>query len=101
MDKIVDNHSITGNVLERELFYKIDDKIIKIKVDRNCNNYNANIKVFLIDMNNINSIELLSYPSEQLINKRLECVSEYEAIQLNNKDIERVLKDIQKILFIQ
>lgn len=98
MEKIIDNYSISGNVLKREIILKVKENLVKIKVDRNCNNYNANINVVVIDKEQLRQVDLLHYYSEELINKDLSYKDLNRAIQLNNEDLERVYKDIEKVM---
>lgn len=98
MEKIIDKGSITGNVLKREIILKNKDNLIKIEVDRNCSNYKANINVSLINIEKISEIDILHYNSEELINPDLSYKDLNVAIELNNKDLERVYGDIEKVI---
>lgn len=98
-----DNWFFKDNVLYRELFFDYKGNLIKIIIDRNYNNYNANIKVVLIDLENIKEITLLKYASESLKYKNLSCYSDdlskqYEIISKNDEDIEEIMKDILKVV---
>lgn len=103
MKEILDNWTFSDNVLDREKVYKFNEKTLKIIVDRNCNNYNANIKVVLVDLENVREITLLKYASENLLYKDLSCYStdickQYEVLSKNDKDIERILNDVKKVV---
>lgn len=101
MNKIYDECSFNDNTLKREIIFKRNDnKLIKIKVKRNCNNYESNIMVSLLDVEQINEIELLFKESDMLINKNLNCYNDNEKeiiIAKNNEDIEKILKELERI----
>lgn len=103
MKEILDNWTFSNDILYREKVYEFNGKTLKIIVDRNCNNYNANIKVVLVDLENVREITLLKYATESLKHKDLSCYSDdlckqYEVLSKNDEDIEKVIKDVLKVV---
>lgn len=101
IDKIIDTRTLKDNVLVGDLIYKFDNNIVKIVLDRNCRNYDSNIRVILIDKENIKEVELLKYNTNSLVHKNLQCYHDKHLqgiINNNNEDIARILKDIERVL---
>lgn len=98
MKVLLDKSVISGSVLKREIILLEKGLRIKVTVGRNCSNYNANIKVSLINIKNIKELNILTYESEELVNKNLSYMDLDKAVMLNNQDLERVYSDIQKVL---